>query len=162
MMNPEGYGGWRRDSVRQVDIITGCFLLIKRDLWEKLEGFDERFFMYAEEADLCYRAQQMGVSRLFTPDAKIVHYTGVSERVISKKTVTLLCGKTTFMRKHWSPFGRFVGVSILKLNIILRFLASFVLLMARRDGQRVAANQQWKDVWTDRHVWTQGYPRRSE
>jgi N-acetylglucosaminyl-diphospho-decaprenol L-rhamnosyltransferase len=70
----ESYGGWARDSIRDVDIVTGCFFLIERTLWEKLGGFDLQFFMYAEEADLCFRARKLGARALFTPDATIIHY----------------------------------------------------------------------------------------
>ena len=56
IFSPEAYGGWDRDTVRHVDIVTGCFLMIDRDLWKQLGGFDPLFFMYGEEADLCRRA----------------------------------------------------------------------------------------------------------
>ena len=56
LFNAEAYGGWDRSTVREVDIVTGCFLLIETELWRKLGGFDPRFFMYGEEADLCLRA----------------------------------------------------------------------------------------------------------
>src|SRR5262245_33862701 len=46
VLNPESYGDWKRDTVREVDIVTGCFLLIDRQLWERLRGFDPAFFMY--------------------------------------------------------------------------------------------------------------------
>lgn len=60
--NPEGMGHWPRDTVREVDIVAGCFLLMERSFWNALGGFDARFFMYGEEADLCARAPQ-GPSR---------------------------------------------------------------------------------------------------
>ena len=58
--NVEAMGAWGRDSVREVDIVTGCFLMIDTDLWRRLDGFDARYFMYGEEADLCLRAKDVG------------------------------------------------------------------------------------------------------
>lgn len=58
--NPEGMGHWPRDTVREVDIVAGCFLLMERSFWNALGGFDARFFMYGEEADLCARARRRG------------------------------------------------------------------------------------------------------
>ena len=73
LFNGEAFGGWRRDSVRQVDIVSGCFFLIEKDLWDHLGGFDPLFFMYGEEADLCLRAHALGARPVVTPDATIVH-----------------------------------------------------------------------------------------
>src|SRR5689334_3297229 len=77
--NPEGYGAWQRDSVRQVDIVTGCLLLIRRTLWQELRGFDPTYFMYGEEADLCLRAAKRGARPMLTPEATIIHYGSASD-----------------------------------------------------------------------------------
>ena len=81
LFNPESYGNWQRNTVREIDIVTGCFLLIKSNLWHQLKGFDNDFFMYGEEADLCLRAKKLGYQPLFTPEAEIVHYDGASEKI---------------------------------------------------------------------------------
>ncbi len=54
----EAYGGWDMNDVRSVDIVTGCFFLIPRRLWEDLGGFNLAYFMYGDEADLCLRAKK--------------------------------------------------------------------------------------------------------
>ncbi|KAG1694917.1 N-acetylglucosaminyl-diphospho-decaprenol L-rhamnosyltransferase [Nymphon striatum] len=54
--NHDNYGCWDRKSEREVDVVTGCFFLTPRHLWTDLQGLDETFFMYAEEADYCIRA----------------------------------------------------------------------------------------------------------
>ena len=46
LFNTESDGGWQRDTVREVDIVSGCFFLITRSLWQRLGGFDPLFFMY--------------------------------------------------------------------------------------------------------------------
>ena len=50
LFNSEAYGGWDRGTEREVDIVVDCFLMIRRDFWEALDGFDPAFFMYGEEA----------------------------------------------------------------------------------------------------------------
>lgn len=69
LFNPEAMGNWPRDSAREVDIVVGCFLMISRRLWSDLGGFDTRYRMYGEEADLCLRARQMGYRPMITPHA---------------------------------------------------------------------------------------------
>ncbi|KAG1694916.1 N-acetylglucosaminyl-diphospho-decaprenol L-rhamnosyltransferase [Nymphon striatum] len=58
--NHDNYGCWDRKSEREVDVVTGCFFLTPRHLWTDLQGLDETFFMYAEEADYCIRAIKKG------------------------------------------------------------------------------------------------------
>ena len=58
LFDPESLGRWQRDSVREVDIVTGCLLLVSRACWNELGGFDPRFFMYGEEADLAYEPRR--------------------------------------------------------------------------------------------------------
>jgi GT2 family glycosyltransferase len=50
--NPEDYGGWDRASERAVDVVSGAFLLIARDLWQELDGFDPAFVMYGEDGEV--------------------------------------------------------------------------------------------------------------
>ncbi len=63
LFNGEASAAGHRDNVRQVDIVSGCFFLIGRELWEALDGFDPDFFMYGEEADLCLRATGISARR---------------------------------------------------------------------------------------------------
>ena len=108
--NPEGYGGWNRDSVKQVDIVSGCFFMLKRELWDKLGGFSPEFFMYGEEADLCLRSAKLyGAKPMVTPDATIIHYGGASEKVRADKMVRLLTAKVKLIRKHWPPMMALIG-----------------------------------------------------
>ncbi|WP_306145392.1 glycosyltransferase family 2 protein [Roseibium sp. MMSF_3412] len=144
LINREEYGKWQRDRVREVEIVTGCFFLTTRKLWDQLEGFDTDFFMYAEEADLCYRANKQGVRALFTPDASIVHYGGASEPVRSDKMVRLLRAKMRFIRKHWSDGQVALGVLLFKLHVNVRRSAYFVL---SRTGNK-ASHRDSLDVWT--------------
>ena len=102
LLNWEGYGAWQRDTVRPVDVVTGCFFLIPSTFWRNLRGFDPDFFMYAEEVDLCIRAAKAGADPLFTPDAQIIHHCGASESTYASKVTKIFRGKITLAEKHWS------------------------------------------------------------
>lgn len=157
IFNREGYGGWYRDTIREVDIVTGCFLLIDRMLWDNLGGFDESFFMYGEEADLCYRARRLGACPTTTPDATIIHYGGASEKIFSDQIVRLFSGKIHFLRKHWSFLARSLGITLFKLSTAVRALAfSSATIMTKNEKYHGLA-REWKEVWLRRHEWTKGY-----
>ena len=87
LFNSESFGGWDRSSERQVDIVSGCFFLMRRADWQAMGGFDDRFVMYGEEADLCLRAARtLGARPRVTPLARLIHYGGASEKVAADKT----------------------------------------------------------------------------
>lgn len=154
LFNAEAYGGWDRGNERVVDIVTGCFLLIQRDDWERLGGFDLAFFMYGEEADLCLRAaRDFGAAPQVTPNAVIVHYGGASEKVRSDKMVRLLTAKRELINRHVPAWQRPLAVFLFRLWPLTRRLA-YPVLRRGGDGAEV-----WKDVWNRRNEWQNGYTR---
>lgn len=62
----------------EVDVITGAFLLIKKDVYLKVGGFDEAYFMYGEDIDLCYTLLMNGYRNFYYGKASIFHYKGES------------------------------------------------------------------------------------
>ena len=158
VFNSEAYGGWKRDSVRQVDIITGCFLLISRKDWEALGGFDRAFFMYAEEADLCLRARRdLGARPMITPESEIVHYGGLSDTVRAGKMERLICAKITLAEKHWGPVRAWLCRQVFGLLVLIR-MAGYGA-QARLNGSDTARSNAdtWQQIWQARKRWSQGY-----
>ena len=152
LFDPEAIGGWQRDTVREVGIVTGCLLLAPRTLWEELGGFDTRFFMYGEDADLGLRAWALGYRPAITPDAVITHEIGVSSSSRPDKLVLLFRGKVTLLRKHWSPPRRALGLALLQAGVGVR-----ALLARARPGGKGARSSAWPAVWAARRSWLDGY-----
>ena len=157
LFNPEAYGGWKRDCIKSVDIVTGCFLLIKRNLWNELNGFDERFFMYGEEADLCLRARNLGCSPIITPEAEIIHFGGASEKVRSDKLIKLLKAKVQLIKNHWNPLIQSLGIVLIALWPLGRYFAFWFLSTFFKSPSFSEKFNVWKHVWASRTVWMRGY-----
>ena len=153
LLDPESLGGWRRDTVRDVDIVTGCFLLIRRSLWDDLGGFDERFFMYGEEADLCLRARAADARPVFYPGAEIIHYDGASERVPLDRMVRLLTARIALMRKHWSGPAAAIGVGALTLGMGGRRAITAIVRLGTAGWRGRDAAEFWSGVWMARSTW---------
>lgn len=66
------------DQSHDVDIVAGCFMFVRRSAYEHVGGMDESFFMYAEEAEWCYRFTAAGWRVCYFPGASILHYGSVS------------------------------------------------------------------------------------
>ncbi|MBW3555906.1 MAG: glycosyltransferase family 2 protein [Actinobacteria bacterium] len=69
---------WDHAVAADVEWISGACFLIRRTAWEALGGFDETYFMYAEDVDLCWRAGRAGWKVTYEPAARVVHVQGVS------------------------------------------------------------------------------------
>ena len=69
-----------RLSPSQVEVISGACLLMKREVFERVGGFSETYFMYGEDLDLCFKIQQAGFHNYYVPDTSIIHYGGGSTR----------------------------------------------------------------------------------
>ncbi|HUF56672.1 MAG TPA: glycosyltransferase family 2 protein [Thermohalobaculum sp.] len=158
LFSPESYGGWQRDSEREVDIVTGCFLMIERAFWQRLGGFDPTFVMYGEEADLCLRARALGARPRITPEARIVHHVGASSTVEARKQVMLLKARTTLIRRHFPGWRRPIALALLHARPWTRLAASGAL--ARLSGRGAGAHARWREIWACRDDWRRGYPDR--
>jgi len=151
LFDTENIGGWARDSVREVDIVCGCFFLIRTALWRELGGFDPRFFMYGEEVDLCHRARAAGWRPVVTPAATIMHLGGASRSSRAAKRIQNARARASFVELHWPRAWRPWGRAMLWLWAANRYAAS--RLAGGRSGQRAL----WSEVWARRHDWMRGW-----
>jgi N-acetylglucosaminyl-diphospho-decaprenol L-rhamnosyltransferase len=158
--HPEEYRRWNHDTVREVDYLSGGFLLIDRDLWKELGGFDASFFMYGEDQDLCLRAHRLGAHPTFTPVATVVHYGAASEHDESEKHIKAMAGDVTIMKRHWSTIGASFGRLLYLILPHPRWLVYGLLgAITRRSRLRQKAATWWR-VWQCRGRWIDGWPPR--
>jgi GT2 family glycosyltransferase len=87
-------------DVVQTGYVNGACLLIRRDLLDQIGLFDEQFFFFSEEIDLCYRAHQAGWHVLHVPAAEVVHVGGGSTVSSASRTLLLYRGKLLYFKKH--------------------------------------------------------------
>ena len=156
LFDPESLGSWPRDTVREVGIITGCFLLVGRKAWAELGGMDERYFLYGEDSDFSKRAHVAGYHPVICPTAKIVHEVGQSSATPIHKMLMLFRGKACFFRTHYRGLKLTLALFFLVAGVGLRALLSTI---KSRLG-RSAPTNDWPAVWRSRSQWLPGYPAR--
>ncbi len=104
---------WQRDDVREVEVVTGCFMLVRREAIEQVGMMDENYFMYGEETDWCWRFKQVGWKVMFTPQAQIIHLGGVSSsQVRPQMLLQLRAGILQFFYKH-RPYSVYLTACLL-------------------------------------------------
>lgn len=158
LFNSELYGTWPRDTEREVDIVTGCLLLIRREMWERLDGFDDAFVMYGEEVDLCLRARALGARPRVTPDATIVHYGGASQKVRADKIVRLLRAKMELIQRHFPPATRGLGLAMFRLWPLSRRMAWGAGAAVLQRDHLAEQAKAWGEAWDRRREWQDGFP----
>jgi len=112
---------WDRNEIREVDVVTGCFMLIRQKAIQQVGTMDEQFFMYGEETDWCYRFKQAGWKIMFTPACEIIHLGGQSSRQQRSKMMLQLRGSILlFIKKHNSFLTYALACLLVALFFFLR------------------------------------------
>jgi len=92
---------WLRDSERDVDVVTGCYMLVRRSAMDEVGTLDESFFFCGEETDWCRRFREAGWHVRFSPVGEIVHLGNASGRKFEgRRDLMLTTGLVRYHRKH--------------------------------------------------------------
>lgn len=109
----------------EVDAIAGAFMLIKKENYDKIGGFDEDYFMYGEDLDLCFRIKKFGYKIYYNPETSIVHYKGESTKKSSLSYVNNFYGAMQiFVRKNLHTNFWLLDF-IIKISILYRASVSY-------------------------------------
>lgn len=114
------------DESYEVDSIVGAFMLIRKDIYESVKGFDEDYFMYGEDIDLCFRIKKKGFKNYYFAGTSIIHYKGESTKKSSVSYVNNFYGAMQiFVKKNLNVNFWFVNL-IIKLSIFYRASVSYL------------------------------------
>lgn len=133
------------DEPFEVDWVSGACLMVRKDIIEEVGFLDERFWMYWEDADLCFRIKQKGWKIYCVPDALVIHYEGksVSRKSSSRSIIEFNKSVYRYYRKHHirSSFELMNFVAILGLT--LRTIVLLVLnVFSRKTGREEGRNEK--------------------
>ncbi len=122
---------WAHDRARPVPWVTGAALAIRRSAFDAVGGFDEGYFMYAEEADLCWRCTRAGWQVHFAPVTEVVHRGAASTAPIrGPMALQRVRSAIRFYRRHYAPPRAGLLVLGIRLAMLFRWC---------RDGLRLRA-----------------------
>jgi GT2 family glycosyltransferase len=108
-----------------VEVLSGAFIMIKREVFEKVNGFDETFFMYGEDIDLSLRITQLGYKNYYLGKISVIHLKGGSTTYNYKYVRDFYGAMNLFVRKHYgskpAPYRMFLytGIGLRKMLAIL-------------------------------------------
>ncbi len=131
---------WPHDSTQKVDHVIGAFYLVRRNLFELLCGFDERFFVYLEDLDFSYRARLEGWESFYLADVQAFHAGGgTSRQVKARRLFYSVRSRLLYAAKHFSVVG---AASVFVASLFIEPLSRTAMAMARRSWS--ALKETWQ------------------
>jgi N-acetylglucosaminyl-diphospho-decaprenol L-rhamnosyltransferase len=106
------------ESPNPVPVLSGAFMMVSKKILDEIGGFDERFFMYAEDIDLSYRINQAGYINYYFPGTTIIHFKGESTKKDFRYVAHFYQAMTLFTTKHFT--GRRSSLRLLFLHLGIR------------------------------------------
>jgi GT2 family glycosyltransferase len=145
---------WDYNDRRAVEQVCGACLMIRRELFQQLGGFDPYYFMYFEDTDLCVRIRATGAEIWYLPDAPIQHRLGGSSGRDWRLRARMIASYNQsryyfFTRTQGRGAGRRLKVTVL-LGATLRVLAWTLLALVGRPGAREQVRlfvEVWRQTW---------------
>jgi N-acetylglucosaminyl-diphospho-decaprenol L-rhamnosyltransferase len=146
-----------------VDILSGAFMMIKKNILDKTGGFDERFFMYAEDIDLSFRISQSGHQNYYIPGTTIIHFKGESTKKDFGYVKMFYSAMELFLKKHFIGGRLSLRLFFLSAGIRLHKVLSYIRLPFKQsDGKRgrlrifirgePRSRLRWKYWLEERHI----------
>lgn len=116
---------------RAVDQVIGAFALVRRSVFDDLDGFDERYFLYLEDVDLALRALRRGWQSYYLSDARVVHIGNVSsDQVRGRRLHYSLCSRSLFTFQYWP---RWKAALLVALTLSVELTARVTRAALRRS-----------------------------
>jgi GT2 family glycosyltransferase len=153
-LGERSYRGWAHTSDRVVPWVKGAALVIRKEAFDQVGGFDESFFMYHEETDLCYRLTSAGWEIRFAAVATILHVGSVStDQCRSEMLVRLFTSTLHFHRQHYTGLRCLVLQWLWQVIIVCRYVRDQFRVRTARGTARIRIQQDlaaWKQILTSR------------
>ena len=133
---------WDHSTARDVDWISGAALMIRRETLQQIGAFDESFYMYCEDVDLCYRAHEAGWRVVYFPDSVVYHIIGrSSDQVPARATYYFHTSMYRFYKKHYARTTPLPIRPLIIPGLIARACGQILRYRVKNLQRRLAARQ---------------------
>jgi GT2 family glycosyltransferase len=120
------------DSTQEVDVLTGAFLFTRKTILTEVGGFDEDYFMYGEDIEICYQIKKLGKKIIYYPFSSIIHFKGESTRKASLNYIKRFYGAMQIYASKRHNKSSLIWKLILKLGIVAAGLSSFLKSLSQK------------------------------
>ncbi|NUO84025.1 glycosyltransferase family 2 protein [candidate division KSB1 bacterium] len=144
---------WNHDDVRAVEQPAGACLLVRREVWQHINGFDEGYFMYYDDVDLCRAILQAGWKIYFTPHTRVYHSGGQSaSQDVLKNYIELHRSMYRYFRKHHGRVATWIAKLLVACGELGKLLVIAFLMITEKFRPRT-------EFWGSRREQFRGHGR---
>lgn len=137
LFGDQRYASRGYDRIMDVDAVAGCFMLLPRPVVDQVGPMDDRFFMYSEETEWCWRVGRAGYKVRYNPDVKITHYGAVSTGQTSPwKSVEIARSHILFLRFTQGPLVARTATALMLISELPRAIWLLPTLLTGRKTQK--------------------------
>ncbi len=119
---------WGNGGLKEVDNVPGTAFVIRKKLFDKVGGFDENFFLYFEEFDLCKRIRKLGYKIFIDPTSKLIHKWETTTKLLKNRDEIFKKSRFYYFKKHFGLYKAIIIESFLNINKTTLTLALIFLL----------------------------------
>jgi len=136
---------WNEKTTKEADVVPGTAFMMRRSLFEKVGGFDEKIFLFFEEFDLCRRVKNMGKKLYIIPQAKVKHHWGESTKQESDDLMKIYFQKSRYyyFKKHFGISSALVVELVLRIKIETLLMLAVILAAVFLRFSGVVENYPW-------------------
>ena len=129
------YMGHLHEAAPQaVDVLSGAFMMVRKNVLDKTGGFDEQFFMYAEDIDMSWRISQSGYQNYYLPGTTIIHFKGESTRRDHRYVKIFYTAMELFIKKHFKGASSSLQLFLMRMGVRLRQSLAYIRLPFKNSG----------------------------
>lgn len=141
---------WNHMDTREVNHIIGAFYMVRRIVFEELNSFDERFFVYLEDLDFSYRASNLSWKIIYYADAQAYHKGGgTSEQIKATRLFYSLRSRILYSYKH---FSRRAAIAVLLGTLFIEPFSRTILGLSKLSLTTIGETfKAYKLLWSDLH-----------
>lgn len=130
---------WQHDDIKSVDVINGCFWIVRRTALEEVGLLDERFFIYGEDIDWCRRFHDNDWDVVFFPEAEVIHYGGASSsNAPIKFFIEMHRSNLQYWQKHHGDCVSHAFLFLTLVHYIIRFCGQMFIYWMRPAKREVS------------------------
>ena len=148
---------WSQDAAKPVPWLLGAALAIRTSAFDAVNGFDESYFLYSEEVDLCRRFAAAGYEVHYAPVTSVVHLGGESTRASADGMLhQRFASRVRYLRSHESHTKVTRALVTLEIVVVGRMLRDLIRVRISRGDERQRARaslELWRSLLADRALW---------